>query len=135
VCQSFKFSTNSSNTLLNASPSNKPRFRQFYKAEDNAEDQKQAANQALATSLGYNPNQIWREGDPIDAGSIVFFVSGGSPLSHVAMATGREINGSPELISLWNQPNSIESVQFTSIAALNSSDYTISIAPNPWLND
>ncbi|GAA5526815.1 WXG100 family type VII secretion target [Herpetosiphon gulosus] len=108
---------------------------QFSQAGDNAEDQKQAANQALADSLGYNPNQTWCEGDPIDAGSIVFFVSGGSPLSHVAMATGRMIDNSPELISLWDRPNGSRSVQFTTIEALNSSNCTISVAPNPWLND
>lgn len=135
MCQSFKSSINSSNNSLNASPSNKPKFKQFYKAGDDVEAQKLAANQALAASLGYNPNQIWGEGDPIDTGSIVFFANAGNPLSHVAIATGREINGSPEIISLWDQPNNIDNVQFSSIAALNGSDYTISVAPNPWLND
>lgn len=108
---------------------------QIHQAGDDIEAQKLAANQALAASLGYNPNQIWCEGEPIDAGSIVFFASNGNPLSHVAMATGRMIDNSPELISLWNRPNGSLNLQFTTIEALNGSNCTISVAPSPWLND
>lgn len=108
---------------------------QTNQAGDNLADQTNAARQALAEGLGYNQNQTWCEGDPIEAGSIVFFVSGGSPLSHVAIATGRMIDNSPELISLWDRPNGNRSVQFTTIEALNSSNCTINVAPNPWLND
>ncbi|XSG75212.1 WXG100 family type VII secretion target [Herpetosiphon llansteffanensis] len=100
----------------------------------NDEERRVAVRQALAEGLGYNPEQIWSSG-PIEAGSIVFFVSNGSPLNHVAMATGRMINGSPELISLWNEPHNNEYVQFTTIAELKGSDDTITYAPNPWLND
>ncbi|WP_110518963.1 WXG100 family type VII secretion target [Herpetosiphon llansteffanensis] len=103
-------------------------------ASANGTDQLTAANQALAEGLGYNPEQIWSSGQ-IEAGSIVFFVSNGSPLNHVAMATGKMINGSPELISLWDRPNNTKSVQFTTIAELKGSDDTITYAPNPWLND
>ncbi|MFD3164982.1 WXG100 family type VII secretion target [Herpetosiphon sp. NSE202] len=89
----------------------------------------------LAQGLGHSQRQAWCEGEPIPEGSIVFFEQNGKPLEHVAYATGREINGSPEIISLWNQPNGITSVQFTTIAELNGSDYSITYAPNPWLND
>lgn len=91
--------------------------------------------QAIYTALGGEHSTKWNPCNDIPAGSIVFFESSGNPTAHVAIATGRELNGSPELISLWNEPNNIESVQFTSIAELNGSDYTINVAPNPWLND
>ncbi len=98
-----------------------------------AKDEK--VHTTLAEGLGYSQHQVWCEGESIPEGSIVFFENGGNPLSHVAYATGREINGSPEIISLWDRPNNTKSVQFTTIAELKGSDDTITYAPNPWLND
>ncbi|KPL81207.1 WXG100 family type VII secretion target [Herpetosiphon geysericola] len=110
-------------------------IKQANLAEDDVEAQKLAVRQALAEGLGYTQRQGWCEGALIPEGSIVFFESGDNPISHVAYATGRiALDGSPEIISLWERPNDTKSVQFTSIGELKGSDDSITFTANPWLN-
>ncbi len=94
----------------------------------------EAYTQKIYTALGGDKSKKWESGS-IEAGSIVFFQTETSPITHVAYATGRMIGTSPEILSLWNEPNNTTSVQFTSIAELNGSEYTITYTPNPWQND
>ncbi|MCA0354118.1 MAG: WXG100 family type VII secretion target [Chloroflexi bacterium] len=115
--------------------------------------QKQKADLELAYSAYYQPIQSalgadnrteWQAGDQPVAGSIVFFESSDSPLSHVAIATGRITpDGKTEVMSLWTLPRNssgqpVSSMQRTTIEDLeaamidaNMAPSRISTAPNP----
>ncbi len=99
----------------------------------------------IGSALGADTRTEWQPGAQPVAGSIVFFEGSGSPLSHVAIATGRITpDGKTEVMSLWTLPANangqpVSSMQRTTIEDLEASMAAagiptdqISTTPNPW---
>lgn len=67
------------------------------------------------------------EGFAPDPGQIVFFKDEDGNVAHVALAVSGD-----QVLSLWNEPDGIETVQKVAVKSLLSSDLTVSVANPPW---
>ncbi|ABX06546.1 MAG TPA: WXG100 family type VII secretion target [Herpetosiphon sp.] len=118
---------------------------QLREIHQNAADAGADYYNVIEDAFGADNRSTWQSGDQPAAGSIVFFESDGSPLAHVAIATGRTTpDGKTEIMSLWVLPqdsngNFVRSMQRTTIEDLQASMADagipldqISTSPNPW---
>lgn len=93
----------------------------------------------LAAALGADDATPWHEGAAPLAGSLIFFQTPGNQLAHVALATGRTVDGQTEILSLWNLPKSdvgaeIRTMQLTTVETMREAMKPEKDPPAVWVD-